>query len=126
LPVFMFLLIGMIETGRYVRMAILASHAARAGVQYGAQSVFTAIDTVGISNAAVQDGQNLSNWQVTSNHFCTNNGAIATCPAGEPSSTTAYYVQVVVTGTFTSLLKYPGIQNSELITSTAVMRVGSQ
>jgi Flp pilus assembly protein TadG len=126
LPVFMFLLIGMIETGRYVRMAILASHAARAAVQYGAQSTFTAIDTAGMINAATQDGQNLPNWTVRPTHFCTNNGAVATCPTGEPSSTTAYYVQVVVTGTFTSLLNYPGIQNSELITSTAVMRVGSQ
>jgi Flp pilus assembly protein TadG len=126
LPVFLFLLIGMIETGRYMYLAILASHAARAAVQYGAQSTFTAVDTAGMINAAVQDGESLSNWHVYPTHFCKNNGAIATCPVGEPSSTTAYYVQVEVTGTFTSLLNYPGIQNSEPITSTAVMRVGAQ
>jgi Flp pilus assembly protein TadG len=126
LPVILFLLIGLIETGRYMRFAILAAHAARAGVQYGAQSTLTAIDKTGVANAAVQDGQSLSNWNVTLSHFCTNNGALATCPIGEPSSTTAYYVQVVVKGTFSSLLNYPGIQNSVPITSTAVMRVGAQ
>ena len=126
LPVFLFLLIGMIETGRYMYFAILASHAARAGVQYGAQSNVTASDTAGMINAATQDGQSLANWTVTVNHFCLNNGAAATCPVGQPGSTIAYYVQVKVTGTFTSLLNYPGIRNTLPITSTAVMRLGSQ
>jgi Flp pilus assembly protein TadG len=126
LPVFLFLLIGMIETGRYVYLAILASHAARAGVQYGAQSIFTATDTAGVQNAAVQDAQGLSNWVVTVSHFCTNNGALVTCPTGEPTSSIAYYIQVQVTGRFTSLLNYPGIQNSVPITSTAIMRLSSQ
>lgn len=125
-PVFAFLLIGLIETGRYMYFAILASHAARASVQYGAQSIFTATDTTGMTNAALQDAQNLSNWRVTVSHFCMNNGAVATCPSGEPSSTTAYYLQVQVTGTFTSLLNYPGIPNSVPITSTAVQRVAAQ
>jgi len=126
LPVFLFLLIGLIEVGRYMRLAILASHAARAAVQYGAQSTFTAADTNGMINAATQDAENLSNWHVYPTHICMTNGAIVTCPAGQPSSTSAYYVQVEVTGTFTSLLNYPGIPTNIPITSTAVMRLASQ
>jgi Flp pilus assembly protein TadG len=126
LPVLLFLLIGLIEVGRYMRLAILASHAARAGVQYGAQSTFTAADNNGMVNAATLDAENLSNWHVIPNHFCMTNGAIVTCPAGQPSSASSYYVSVEVTGTFTSLLNYPGIPTSIPITSTAVMRLGSQ
>jgi Flp pilus assembly protein TadG len=126
LPVFLFLLIGMVETGRYMYLAILASHAARAGAQYGAQSNFTASDTAGMANAAVQDGQGLANWKVTPKIFCMNNGVLTTCPTGQPGSTIAYYVQVQVTGMFTSLLNYPGVPTNIPITSTAVMRLGSQ
>jgi Flp pilus assembly protein TadG len=125
-PVFIFMLIGLIETGRYTYYAILAAHAARAGVQYGAQSVFTAADSTGMRNAALQDGQNLPNWVITTSHFCENNGAAAGCPSGEPSAGTAYYVQVQVTGTFTSLIGYPGITNSLPIGATATLRVGGQ
>jgi Flp pilus assembly protein TadG len=123
-PVFVFLLIGLIETGRYTTLAILASHAARAGVQYGGQTVFSAADTIGMKNAALQDGMNL-NWTVTPSYFCINNGAVISCPTVPPSTTT-YYVQVKVTGTFNSLMHYPGIPASMPITATATMRVQSQ
>ncbi|MGA2760575.1 MAG: hypothetical protein ABSF08_09685, partial [Candidatus Cybelea sp.] len=114
------------EVGRYMRLAILASHAARAAVQYGAQSTVTAADSTGMRNAALQDAQNLSNWSVVPSHFCMSNGAIVTCPSGQPNASSSYYVQVQVTGTFPSLLNYPGIPTNIPITSTAVMRLGSQ
>ena len=58
-PVLIFLLIGLIDVGRYTYYGILAANAARAGAQYGAQSVYTAIDSPGMQNAALADGQNL-------------------------------------------------------------------
>lgn len=128
-PVFIFLLIGLIEVGRYAYFGILAANAARAGVQYGAQNTTTAAQTTAIQNAALQDGQNLSTWLITPTVLCSVNGATPTAAAcsgaGVPVNT-IYYVQVVVTGTFTSLLNYPGIPHSSLISGSAVMRVANQ
>ncbi|HEY6327508.1 MAG TPA: TadE/TadG family type IV pilus assembly protein [Candidatus Cybelea sp.] len=132
-PVFVFMLIGVIEVGRYMYFAILASHAARAGVQYASQSVETAADAsvngAGTRNAALADGQNLTQWTVHANILCTINGQASTCPQNTSNSVPAnlvYYVEVKVSGTFTSLLHYPGIPNSFPMSATAIMPVSSQ
>jgi Flp pilus assembly protein TadG len=134
-PVIIFLLVGLIEMGRFAFFSILAANAARAGAQYGAQNLMTAYDSAGISNAALQDGQNLSNWTATGGgivvqQLCAvNGGSPQTC--GDPNSSappqnTIYYVQVQVTGLFNSLLNYPGIPNSLPISGSAMMRVATQ
>jgi Flp pilus assembly protein TadG len=132
-PVFIFMLVGVIEMGRYTYFAVLAQHAARAGVQYAAQNLETAADASasgpGTVTAASQDAQSLSQWKVTSWVTCTTNTQVAPCPAnntGAVSTALVYYVGVKVTGTFKSLLSYPGIPNNVPITATAVMRVGNQ
>ncbi|HLY02458.1 MAG TPA: TadE/TadG family type IV pilus assembly protein [Candidatus Cybelea sp.] len=122
-PMLIFFVIGLIEMGRYETMAMMCAHAARAGVQYGGQTTFTAADTAGMTSAAVQDGQTLSTWHVTPSYFCMNSGAVVSCPTGVPSSSSVYYVQVKVTGTFNSMLKYPGIPSSVALSETATMRV---
>src|SRR5580704_13108987 len=45
------LLVGIIEIGRFAFYSIVVANAARAGAQYGAQSLATAADTTGISTA---------------------------------------------------------------------------
>jgi len=134
-PIFLFLLIGLIELGRYACFAIIAANAARAGAQYGAQDLLTAYDTAGITNAAQQDGQDLSNWTasgggISVNQLCSNNGgAPQTCstPWGaSPPQNTIYYVKVTVTGVFTTLLNYPGIPNNIPISGSSLMRVAMQ
>jgi Flp pilus assembly protein TadG len=125
-PVFAFLLIGLIEIGRFTFFALLAANAARAGVQWGAQNLTTADNNAGMQSAALSDGQSL-NWTITPSHFCTVDGTVTPCasgvavPAGQ-----VYYVEVDTTGTFTSLLKYPGIPQSLPVSGKAVMRVVSQ
>jgi Flp pilus assembly protein TadG len=132
-PVFIFLMIGIIEIGRYTYFAILAAHAARAGVQYGAQNLTTAADAASsgpnTTAAALQDAQSLANWKVTSSILCTANNVSVVCPTnstGAVSPNNFYYVQVQVTGKFNSLLKYPGIPQQIPVTGSAVMRVGNQ
>ena len=128
-PILIFLLLGLIDVGRYTYYGILASHAARAGVQYGAQTSLTAVDRGGIQNAALQDAQSLSNFSATTTVLCTVNAAASSCPANNTSSiptALVYYVQVNVTGTFNTLISYPGIPNRVPVTGTAVMRLGSQ
>jgi len=134
-PVIAFLLIGLIEIGRFASFAILAANAARAGAQYGAQDLTTAYDTAGIQNAALADGENLANWTapgggITVNQLCSNSGgtpqACSTSGSLGPPQNTIYYVQVQVTGRFTTLVNYPGIPSSVPITGSSMMRVVTQ
>jgi Flp pilus assembly protein TadG len=128
-PVLVFLLVGVVEVGRYTTFAVMAANAARAGAQYGAQNLTTALDKSGMSAAALKDAQNLPSFSAPANYLCSINGAaLTTCPSnanGSPQNT-VYYVQVQVTGTFKSMLNYPGIPNSIPISGSATMRVTSQ
>jgi Flp pilus assembly protein TadG len=128
LPVLVFLMIGLIEVGRYTFFGILAANAARAGVQYGAQDLYHAQDTSGMKNAALADGQNLTQWTATPSYLCSvNGGSLQTCNTSSiPPSGTVYYVKVAVSGSFRSLLNYPGIPNNVPINGSAVMRVINQ
>lgn len=133
-PVMAFLLVGIIDIGRYTFYAILAANAARAGAQFGAQNLSTAENTAGMVSAAKTDGQNFAQWDgVTANYLCSVSGAApAPCTSGSstPPTNTIYYVQVIVTGHFTPLVKYPGIPSNGTtgipITGSATMRVISQ
>lgn len=133
LPLMIFMLIGIIEIGRYAYFSILAANAARAGVQYAAQNPTTAGDTTGITNAVVNDGQGLPNWtgsggQVAVAQLCSvSGGTPQACSSGSGAPTnTIYYVSVRVTGTFNSLLNYPGLPHSLPVSGNAIMRVESQ
>lgn len=142
-PVFIFLLIGMIEVGRFAYFALLAANAARAGAQYGAQNQTTMVDTASMTTAALNDAQNgigYVNWTVpgaiTANCYYTTSVGGGT-PTGwdlcsnitgpPPANTTyTYYVQVNVTGTFSSILSYPGIPKTLPVSGSATIRVASQ
>ncbi len=47
-PVLIFLVIGVIEIGRYMYFGIVAAHMAESGARYGAQSLGTAADVTGM------------------------------------------------------------------------------
>jgi Flp pilus assembly protein TadG len=130
LPVMIFMLLGLIELGRYGYYAILAANAARAGVQYGAYSTGNMVDTAGITNAAKVDGENLSSWTVTTKQLCSVNGAspaaCATSNGSSPPTNTIYYVEVQVSGTYNPLISYPGIPKNVPISGSATMRVAYQ
>jgi len=126
-PLLVYLLIGLVDVGRYMYYGIVAEHAARSGVQYGAQTVYTAKDSTGISSVATTDGTGLA-LVATSSIECVQGGGVITCPSPATAVPTnlAYYIQVQVTGTFHPLIVYPGIPSSVPITATAVSRLGSQ
>jgi len=122
-PVLIFLAIGLIDVGRYMYFGIVVTHAARAGVQYGAQNIISADDATGMSSAALRDAPNIT-ISVAPSYFCSPNGTAASavaCGSGVP-----YYVQVKASGTFQALFSYPGIPNHIPIAATAVMRVANQ
>ena len=56
-PLLLLLLVGIFEVGRFAYYSIEVSNAARAAVQYGAQSLADAKDSVGLTQAAKSDCQ---------------------------------------------------------------------
>jgi Flp pilus assembly protein TadG len=123
LPVLLLLCIGLIEIGRYAYFDILISNAARAGAQYGAQSLIQAADQTGIQTAAKSDG--LNGMNVTSSQECG-------CPGGTPGAcpNTALcaqqvYVKVTASDTYDSLFGFTWlpIPKQMNLSSTVTMRV---
>src|SRR5271156_3107751 len=81
-PVLLLLAVGIIEIGRYSYYSILVSNAARAGAQYGAQSLATALDTAGLTTAAKNDAQGIAGLTITAAQVCGCTGAkLGACPA---------------------------------------------
>jgi hypothetical protein len=84
LPFLVVLLFVVAEFARVFYMAMGVASAARAGVQYGAQSYVKAIDNAGMTNAATNDGQNVSGLSVVPTHFCMCDGAQCSPASASP------------------------------------------
>ena len=123
-PILIFLFMGVVDVGRYCYYGIVTAHAAASGVQFGSQNVITALNGTGMQSATLQDAASLPNATVSTQHFCSLNGAVASCGTGGSGLT--YYVKVQITGTYSPIFPYPGIPQSVPITATAVMRVAGQ
>jgi Flp pilus assembly protein TadG len=122
LPLLLLVLVGVTEIGRYAYFDILVSNAARAGAQYGAQSVIHAADEDGIKAAAHSDGLNSMTITPTQQCKCPT-GTLATCPGGGVCPQKLIYVQVTATDTYDSLFNYPGLPGQLILSSTVTMRV---
>lgn len=116
-PLLALLLLGVIDFGRYMQIADVVTNAARAGVQYGAQTIGTASDTVGMQNAALSDAQGLAGMTAQASYWCTPSCAVP------PVGRRIVYVQVTTTGTFQSLFHYPGLPTSVRVSDNAIMQV---
>jgi Flp pilus assembly protein TadG len=124
LPMLLLLLVGVVEIGRYAYVDILVSNAARAGAQYGSQSLTAAKDVSGIQLAAQNDG--LASFIVTPIQLCgcdSKPGDLGGCPTGTVCAHPLVYIQVTVKGPYSSLFSYPGLPASTMLTSTVTMRV---
>lgn len=129
-PLLLLLMLGAVDFGRYVHDGIEVGNAARAGVQYGAQSVVASTDTTGIIAAAQSDAPDIAGLSITASNYCTCDKAAGTQYAGctgMPSCASSdhrdIYVAVVATRTFTPLVPYPGVPNPLLISRTASQQV---
>ena len=111
LPFLAVVLFVVCEFARVFYVAMGVASAARAGVQYGAQSYVKAIDNAGMTLAADNDGKNISGLAVTPTHFCMCDGAqcspaqssacVVSCSA-PPSTCTEpkVFVEVTTSATF--------------------------
>jgi len=123
LPMLAILLMGIIDFGRYMYDSILAANAARAGVEYGAQNQVTAADSAGQEAAALADAQNLPGLSATPKApFCMAGGAVVLCG----TSGASYYVEVTTTGTWSPIVKWPGLPATVTVNGSATMRVEQQ
>jgi len=127
-PILLLLLLAGTDFARafYFNQEVIA--AARAGAQYGSQSVAAAVDTSGISAAALANGTNVPGLAATS--------SVCTCqsppPTGQTACATSYcnlansqatYVTVNATATFTTLVSYPGIPHVSHMSGKAIMQI---
>jgi Flp pilus assembly protein TadG len=138
LPVLALLVIGLIETGRWMAFGIRLGNAAHAGAAYGAQSQGVVTDSAGIASAACNDsafscttstpkpGQTASpdTMFVTSSVTCAYSDGTSdnACPL-KTGVTRNMFVHVSTSGTFKPLLKYPYMSNSIPMSATAVLQV---
>jgi Flp pilus assembly protein TadG len=126
-PVLLLLLVGTIEIGRFAYYGIEVSNAARAGVQYGAQSLMDSKDVAGITQAARNDAPEVAtmNVKATNRCACSNSPAnFVGCPArGCSPGHALVFLQVDTTANIQPLFRYPGLPASFTTRGQAIMRV---
>jgi Flp pilus assembly protein TadG len=122
-PVLAIVLLGSADLGRVFYMSIALNNAARAGVQYGAQNATTAANLTAMQTAATNDAAGISGVSATASEYCQcPTGASFSCSTTNSCSDKRVYVKVVTSGTFTTLINYPGLPHTVSLTGTAVMR----
>jgi Flp pilus assembly protein TadG len=126
-PILLLLLVGAIEIGRFAYYGIEASNAARAGVQYGAQSLADSKDLAGITLAARNDAPEISRLSVSSEDRCACSNSPSSfvgCPARNCSSGhPLVFLEVDTTAQIQPLFHYPGLPSTFAATGKAIMRV---
>ena len=108
-PALLFILVAGTDFARVFYCFVTITSCARNGALYGCQDTARSTDTTGIRTAARADAGSLSSLPGVSSSTST--------AGGNP------YVSVTVTYTFTTLITYPGIPNTVLLSRTVQMRV---
>ena len=129
-PLLLLLLVGTIEIGRFAYYSIEVANAARAAVQYGAQSLADSQDTLGIQTAATNDAPDISGLGVTpaTSCACSNTpGSPVLCATAPvvclPPATSVVFLEVDTTKAITPLFSYPGFPSTFTANGKAIMRV---
>lgn len=119
------MLLAAVEFGRLFYLSQTLADAARAGVEYGAQSLITAADTNGMQQTAVNDAKNASGVTATAKNYCMcSNGSTVTCGDGFcATGPQLVYVEVDTSATFSTLTNFPGIPSNFSVKATAIRQV---
>jgi len=126
LPMLLVVALGAVDFGRVFYMSVGVANAARAGVQYGAQSMAFSLDYAGMKQAALNDGSDIPGLTANATRWCQ-------CAGGNPTSCSSsfcgnssvpqVYVQVNTQATFNTMVKYPGVPSTVTLSKQAIMRV---
>jgi Flp pilus assembly protein TadG len=124
-PILLLLLLASADFARVFYMAIAVNNAARAGAQYGSQTVITAADSQGMAAAAKSDGSNVPNLTATASQCtCEASTTVTACSASYcTNNPTATFVEVDTSAPFQTLVTYPGIPSSLTLSGKAIMAV---
>jgi Flp pilus assembly protein TadG len=124
-PILVLLLLAGADFARVFYMTIAVNNAARAGAQYGSQTVITAANSSGMVAAAKTDGSNLSNLSATASQCtCESSTTVAACSASYcTNNPNATFVEVDTSAPFHTLVSYPGIPSSMTLSGKAIMAV---
>jgi Flp pilus assembly protein TadG len=123
-PILLALLIGAAEFARVAYAAIEIANAARAGVQYGAQSGYTATDSTGIATAASKDAANVTGLVTTSSISCVcSDGTASTCANTDcANSHTEEILTVNTQATIDPLFHVPGLPRTYALNGKAIQK----
>jgi Flp pilus assembly protein TadG len=132
-PFFLLVLLGGVNLARAAYVGIEVSDAAKAAVQYGAQSSATAADTSAIQNAAASDASDLSSLTTTvsvagmcsDGSACTGQGG--TCRSTDCASSHIETILTVNTAaTYHPSFPWPGISRGLSLHGQAVQKILNQ
>ncbi len=125
LPLLVLLMLVGTDLARVFYLSIGVNSAARAGAEYGSQSVVTAADSTGMVAAAKADGSNLANLNVTADQCtCLSPSSVALCPSSYCSNNPqATYVTVTAQAPFQTVVTYPGLPSAMTLSGRAIMPV---
>jgi len=132
LPVLLVILLGIIEFGRAAFYAIEVADAARAGAQYGSQSLADAANVTNIMAAAQNNAQDMGGALTVSGNpittcVCPGSGGVAgSCAAALTGCYPLVYLTVTTSYTFTPLFNYPGLPASYNLTGSSTLPVQIQ
>jgi Flp pilus assembly protein TadG len=132
-PVLALMLVAAADIARVFFFSVAVNNAARAGAQYGSQTLISAANTSGMETAATNDGSNIPGLTATASQ-CTcesPSGSVPACSAAPFSMPASYcttnssatFVQVDTAATFTTIVHYPGLPNSFTLNGQATMQV---
>jgi len=124
-PVLVLLLVIGSDYSRIFYVSVAVNSAARAGAQYGSQTVITAADSTGMIAAAKTDGANLLSLTATASQCtCASSTTVAACPTSYcTNAPQATFVEVDTQSVFNTILNYPGIPTSTTLSGKAIMQV---
>lgn len=119
------MLLASVEFGRVFYLSQTLADAARAGVEYGAQSLITAADINGMQRTALNDAANVSGFTATAKNYCKcSNGSSVTCGDGFcANGPQLVYVEVDTSATFNTLTSFPGIPSNISVKASAIRQV---
>ncbi len=133
LPILLVLVIGIIEFGRAAYFSIEVADAARAGAQYGSQSLADAASTPNITQAALNNSLDIPAGQLTVNVqpqscVCVGSGTVpapGNC-AGPLGCYPLVYLTVTTSYPLSTLFHYPGLPATFNLMGTSTMPVQVQ
>lgn len=133
LPIMVLIMLTILDFGRVMHASITTTNAARAAAGYGAQNTNFAIDYTGMKSVALADAINLkidehntSAVTVATERICRCVGTGSNISCGSISSCSSgseVYVKSTATRDFHTLVPYPAIPSSVLLTRSATMRI---